>query len=287
MKVSYVFPVTNQKYDLETFFKNFSKDKFFKKYKSWELFFVVDSNSAIVKESALKLAKQNENIKVVELEKKFNYGAGFKACVPYIKGDVTLLGDLEVPNLPEIFTEMMQKYKDGANIVHAKKQYTGFKAFCKKISHGFYNAFVRMFTGRHDAVALTSVQLLDSLVVDVLRTLPDKSNYLRNCVGLEGVVTDTVYVDPKTPHYKLDYMVRTTSLVMSIVMTVATVLSALALVLVNTIGNRNLLALNIILIFVLLVSVASILITVNKHLLDVRNDNLKQQNSVVKCVNVK
>lgn len=286
MKVTYVFPVTNQKYDLETFFKKFSSEKFFKKYKNWDLFFVVDANNSVCRESAFKLATKNTNIKVVELEKKFNYGAGFKACVPYINSDVTLLGDLEISNNAELFEKMMLKYKEGANIVHVKLQRSGASAFFERTRHTFYNMFVKMFTGHHDAMALTSIQLLDSLVIDVLSTLPDKSNYLRNCVGLEGIVTETIYIDAKTPHYKLDYVVKSTSMILCTIMSVITILSVLGLVLINTIGTKNLLALNIILIFVLLISIMTIMITVNKHILDVRNDNLKLKNSLIKCVNV-
>ncbi len=287
MKLTYVFPVTNQKYDLETFFSNFSKEKIFKNHKSWELFFVVDSTNNTCKESAYKLAKTKENIKVIELDKKFNYGSGFKACVPYITGDVTLLGDLEYPNNAQVFEQMLEKQKEGANIVHVKKQQSKVKAFFAKCAAKVYNLFVRLFTGRHDAMALTSIQLLDKLVIDVLSTLPDKSNYLRNCTGLEGVNVETVYIEQDATHYKLDYFVKTNSVVFAIVMSVIAVLGILGLVLVNTIGTKNTIILNVILIFVLLVSIAAILITLNKHVLDVRNDNLKKELKIVKSVNVK
>ncbi len=286
MKLTYVFPITNQKYDLETFFKNFSQEKFFKKYKSWELFFVVDSHNETCKASVEKLAKTNKNIKVIELDKKFNYGTGFKACVPYISGDVTLLGDLEYPNNAQLFEQMIEKYEKGANIVHVKKARKGAKAFFGRLAGSTYNLFVKMFTGRKDALAVTSLQLLDRLVIDVLSTLPDKSNYLRNCVGLEGITTDVVEIDEKDPCYKVDYFVRTTSSLLALVMSIVTVFSMLLLILTNTVGTKNILALNVILIFTTLVSFVAVLITINKHILDVRNDKLRSQHNISKSVNI-
>ena len=98
--------------------------------------------------------------------------------MPYISGDVALLGDTTTEKLDLIFEKMLAKQEKGANIVHVKKKHSKFKEFFKNCANAFYNFLVKLFTGKKDSGCVTSIVLLDKLVVDVLSVLPDKSNFL-------------------------------------------------------------------------------------------------------------
>ncbi len=288
MKVSYVFPVVSLNTDIKAFYTDFTKTKFFKKYKEdYELFFIVDKANEEGKKVIKSLIKTDKSIKLLELEKVFNYGTAFKFCVPYIKGDVTLLGDIAYSDNAAVFEEMMAKHKEGANIVHVKEKKYGFKAFWDKCCEKVYNMFVRLFTGKEDDRGLLSISLLDSFVIDVLSELPEKSNFLRNCRDLSGVNIDSIEIEPAGSKYKPDFYVKTFSLVASIVMAVVFILSIGAMVAINVVKPGSLIYLNIILIFIMLISLLSIFIMLNKHVLDVRNDNFHSANSIVGKTNIK
>lgn len=288
MKLTYVFPVIGLKTDIKTFFNELSKTKFFKKYEEdYELFFVADSANKDVIASAKSMIKTNKSIKLLELENVFNYGVAVRYCVPYIKGDVTLLGDVSYDDNATVFEDMMQKHKEGANIVHVKEKKYGFKAFVDKCFGAVYNMFTKLFTSKEDDRGLLSIGLLDKLVTDVLGELPEKSNFLRNCKSLEGVEVASVEIEPTPKKYKPDYFMSTPSLISSIVMFAIFVLSIGSIVVVNVVKAKELLFINLILIFVLFVSLLSIFILINKHILDIRNDNYAGKNSVVGKFNIK
>ncbi len=288
MKLTYVFPVMGLKTDVKAFYKEFSKTKFFKKYEeSYELFFVADSKNKDVITAVKGMIKTNKSIKLLELEDVFNYGVAFSYCVPYIKGDVTLLGDIAYDDNATVFEEMMSKHKEGANIVHVKEKKYGFKAMIDKCFGSVYNVFTKLFTGKEDDRGLLSLGLLDKLVTDVLSELPEKSNFLRNCKSLEGIEITSIEIEPATSKYKPDYLIATPSLISSIIMLVAFILSIGAIVVVNIVKSEVILFLNIILIFVLFISLLSIFILLNKHILDIRNDNYSADNAVVGKFNIK
>jgi|GEM_PF-6506880 len=288
MKVSYVFPVVSLSADVKAFYEEFSNTSFFKKYKNnYELFFVLDKENEANIKAVKNMIKTNKSIKLLELEHVFNYGTAFRLCVPYIKGDVALLGDIMYNDNAAVFEDMMVKHKAGANIVHVKEKKYGFKAFVDKCFEKVYNLFVKLFTGKEDDRGLLSMGLMDSLVIDVLSELPEKSNFLRNCRTLEGVVIDSVEIEPTDKKHKPEFFVKTFSLIASIVMGVVFILSIGSLITVNAVKPKSIIALNIILFFVLLVSILSIFIMLNKHVLDVRNDNYSSNNSVVGKTNIK
>ena len=104
MKVSYVFPVISLSADVKAFFEKLSQTNFFKKYqKDYELFFIVDKENEKNIKAIKNMIKTNKSIKLLELEKVFNYGTAFRFCVPYIKGDVTLLGDIRYEDNATVF----------------------------------------------------------------------------------------------------------------------------------------------------------------------------------------
>ena len=288
MKVSYVFPVISLNADVKAFYEKFSQTKFFKKYKdNYELFFILDKENETNIKAVKSMIKSNKSIKLLELENVFNYGTAFRFCVPYIKGDVTLLGDIMYDDNAIVFEEMMAKHKAGANIVHVKEKKHGFKAFVDKCFEKVYNLFVKLFTGKEDDRALLSMGLMDSLVIDVLSELPEKSNFLRNCRSLEGVNIESIEIDPTVNKHKPDFFVKTFSMIASIVMAVVFILSIGGIIAVNAVKPNSLIALNIIMVFVMFVSVLSIFIMLNKHVLDVRNDNYTTHNSIVGKTNIK
>ena len=288
MKISYVFPVIGLNTDVKTFFGEFSKTNFFKKYaEDYELFFVADRANEEVIAAVKKMIKTNKKIKLLELEKVFNYGMAFRYCVPYIKGDVTLLGDVAYSDNASVFEELMAKHAQGANVVHVKQKKYGFKAFIDKCFGAMYNFFTKLFTGKEDSRALISLGLCDKMVTDVLTELPEKSNFLRNCKNLDGVETECVEVEPDATLYKPDYMIFTPSLISTIVMFAVFVLSVGSLVAVNIVKAQSLLFINIVLIFVLFISLLSIFILLNKHVLDIRNDNYKSKNAIIGKYNIK
>ena len=288
MKISYVFPITSLKTDVKAFFEEFSKTKFFKKYKEdYELFFVVDKENPDAIKATKALIKNNKSIKLLELENIFNYGTAFKLCVPYIKGEVVLLGDVKYADNAKVFEDMMIKHKEGADVVHVREKKTGFKAFVDKCSDKVYNMFVKLFTGKEDHRGLLSIGLLDDLVIDVLSELPEKANFLRNCKSLEGVVIDSVEIEPAADKYKVDYAVKTFSLVASLVMSIVFILSVGAMVAINLIKPDSLVFVNIVLAFLMVISLFSIFIMINKHILDVRNDNTSSKNAIVGKTNIK
>ena len=272
MKVSYIFPVRNEK-PIKEFFTDFKTKSVYTKQKSKETFFVVEKSAEETIKYLNSLAIRDENIKVIITEKQVEATVALKLCMPYISGDVALLGDTTTEKLDLIFEKMLAKQEKGANIVQVKKKHSKFREFFKNCANAVYNFLVKLFTGKKDSGCVTSIVLLDKLVVDVLSVLPDKSNFLRISNNLEGINIKTVYIDNKMTVEKENLKKTTGALITTYV--IAGIIGAclLSILFVNTFAKTNLLGFNLIMCGIIFIFLMSIIMSISKHILDVRTAN--------------
>ena len=115
--------------------------------------------------------------------------------------------------------------------------------------------------------------LLDKLVVDVLSVLPDKSNFLRISNNLEGINIKTVYIDNKMTVEKENLKKTTGALITTYV--IAGIIGAclLSILFVNIFVKTNLLGFNLIMCGIIFIFLMSIIMSISKHILDVRTAN--------------
>ena len=285
MKISYIFPVVAEK-PIKEFFTDFKTKSVFSKQKEKETFFVVEKNDEETIKYLNSLAIRDEGIKIIITEKKVESAVALRLCMPYISGDVALLGDTKTEKLDLIFEKMLAKQEKGANIVHINKKHSKFKEIFNKCGNVVYNFLVKLFTGKKDSGCVTSIVLLDKLVIDVLSVLPEKSNFLRISKDLEGINIKAVYIDNKMSVEKIDYKRNTPSLIATYVLTGIIGACLLSVLFVNIFAKTNLLGFNLIVCGIIFVCLVAFIIAISKHILDVRTGNYKD-NENYDVVNLK
>lgn len=279
MKISYIFPVNEKEKPIKEFFSEFKKKSVYVSNKEKETFFVVSKKNEEDVKYLNSLAIRDENIKIILTDKTVDSSVALKLCLPYIKGDITLLGDTRTEKLDLIFEKMLKRSEKGANIVQVKKKAGKVKEFFKKGAQTVYNFLVKLFTGKKDSCCITSIVLLDKLVLDVLSVLEDKANFLRVCKELEGINIKTIYIDEKMATEKKDLKTITGALIATYIISGVVGALLLSILFVNIFAKINLLGFNLIICGIILVCLMCFAMSFCKHILNMRtaiyNDNTK------------
>lgn len=277
MKISYIFPVRNTEKPIKEFFEDFKKKSVYAKYKDRETFFVIEKSDEETIKYLNSLAIRDESIKVIITEKRVESTLALKLALNYATGDVALLGDTKTEKLDLIFEKMLAKKENGANIVHVEKKLSKIKKLFKTCGEFFYNFLVKVFTGKKDSGCLTSIVLLDKLVIDVLSVLPEKSNFLRIAKDLEGINIKTIYIDNKMTVEKNNYKKTTGALITTFSVCGAIAACLLLILFVNIFVKTDLIGFNLIVCGIMFICLLSFIISISKHVLDVRTANFKEE----------
>lgn len=179
---------------------------------AYEIVFVNDGSTDGSIQILSRLHADDPVVKVVNLSRNFGHQAALTAGLDYAKGDAVICMDGDVQDPPEIIPTLVARWRDGNDVVYAvrKLRKEGF------IKRGCYAAFYRLLR-RLSMVSIPldagDFALMDRRVVDCLKTLPERSRFirgLRTWVGFRqtGVEYEREKRYAGTPKYTWPKLVR-------------------------------------------------------------------------------
>ncbi len=151
----------------------------------YEVVFVNDGSREPTASALRMLAADNDYVKLIELSRNFGQQAAISAGLDHSAGEAIVNIDSDLQDPPELIPLMVQKWKEGFDVVYATRS-TRRDRFMKRLSaHLFYRVLA----------AVSSVEiprdtgdfrLMDHRVADALRALPEKTRFLRGLVPWLG-----------------------------------------------------------------------------------------------------
>ena len=161
---------------------------------SYEVICVDDGSSDGTLERLRVHHRRNPNIKIVSLSRNFGKEAALTSGLDYASGRAVIPVDADLQDPPEILPEMIQKWREGAQVVLARRGSRSEDTAMKRFSaHWFYRLFSR--------VAETAIpenvgdfRLMDRAVVNALGQLPERSRFMKGLFAWVGFRTvEVVY----------------------------------------------------------------------------------------------
>lgn len=151
----------------------------------YEVVFVNDGSREPTASALRMLAADHDYVKLIELSRNFGQQAAISAGLDHSDGAAIVNIDSDLQDPPELIPLMVQKWKEGFDVVYATRS-TRRDRFMKRLSaHLFYRVLA----------AVSSVEiprdtgdfrLMDRRAADALRALPEKTRFLRGLVPWLG-----------------------------------------------------------------------------------------------------
>ncbi|MEI6269407.1 MAG: glycosyltransferase family 2 protein [Methylococcaceae bacterium] len=166
--------------------------------KNWEIVIVDDGSSDQTYQQVVQLSKAEPRIKGIALSRNFGKEAAMLAGLEYAKGEAVIILDADLQHPPSFIPEMIDKWRSGAQIVHAVKRSRKDDSAGKKAAAYCINQLISSLGGININNS-SDFKLLDREIVDILvHRLPERERFFRGLTSWLGFAEEYIYFDVAT-----------------------------------------------------------------------------------------
>ncbi|WP_236894662.1 glycosyltransferase family 2 protein [Clostridium beijerinckii] len=153
---------------------------------SYEIVFVNDGSKDRTREIAEEICSSDENIKLINFSRNFGHQAAITAGMDLALGDAIIVIDADLQDPPEVMLKMIEKWKEGYEVVYGKRVKREGETFFKKFTARVYYRLLRSMTTVDVPVDAGDFRLIDRKVCNTLIALPERNRYVRGLVSWVG-----------------------------------------------------------------------------------------------------
>jgi len=192
-RLSLVVPVFNEQDSIDVFIAECDHHLAGLTGLSLEYVFVNDGSTDDTLERLLAQVDADPRVTVVDLSRNFGKEAALSAGINAAQGDAVVPMDVDLQDPPALIPVLIERWREGFEVVLARRSDRGQDAWLKRTSAG---AFYRI----HNLISEPSIppnvgdfRLMDRVVVDALRDLPESRRFMKGLfawVGFRTVIVD-------------------------------------------------------------------------------------------------
>ena len=203
-KYSLVIPVYNEEANLQELNSEI-KQVMSKLNESYEVIYINDGSRDRSLLVLRDLVKKDKNIKFLSFSRNFGHQAALTAGLDHAKGQAIISMDSDLQDPPQLLPEMIKKWKQGYEIVYARRK-RRHDSFFKKYTALAYYRLLNKFSEVKIPRNVGDFRLIDRKVLDELKGMREKARYLRGMVAWLGFRFTFVDFDrPERKNGKTNY----------------------------------------------------------------------------------
>ena len=185
IKYSIVVPVFNEEQALPLFYERIIP-VMDKTNETYEIIFVNDGSKDNTYNILVDLAKKDKRIKVIDFSRNFGQQAALLSGFSEATGEAVIDIDVDLQDRPEAILEMIEKWKEGYEVVHGRRTVREGETFFKKFTSSAYTKFIASITGLNIPPKVGDFKLFDRKVIDTICSLPEHNRFLRGITSWVG-----------------------------------------------------------------------------------------------------
>lgn len=182
---SIVVPLYNEELVINTSYRRLKKVMDTTKEK-YEILFVNDGSKDNTRKIVENICSNDKNIKLVNFSRNFGHQAAITAGMDLALGDAIIVIDADLQDPPEVMLTMIEKWKEGYEVVYGKRTKREGETFFKKFTAKMYYRLLKNMTSVDVPVDAGDFRLIDRKVCNALVALPEKNRYVRGLVSWIG-----------------------------------------------------------------------------------------------------
>lgn len=191
-KLSLIVPVFNEAETVRAFVDRVRT--VFQRYDaiSLEVIFINDGSNDGTLLRLLELQKMFHEICVVDLSRNFGKEAALTAGLDISSGDVVVPIDVDLQDPPELVLEMIEKWREGYDVVVAKRVSRDTDTWFKRKTATWFYRIHNKISKPKIPENVGDFRLMDRSVVDALKTMPESSRFMKGLMAWVGFKTAVV-----------------------------------------------------------------------------------------------
>ena len=183
--LSTVVPMYNEEGGIDLFFERL-EPVLEKITEDYEIICIDDGSDDGTIDELLEHRDRNPRIKIINLSRNFGKEVALSAGLDYATGQAVVPLDADLQDPPELIAEMMDKWREGYDVVYARRSDRQSDSVSKRVTAGW---FYRI----HNAIADVSIpdnvgdfRLIDQRVNLALRNLPERTRFMKGLFAWVG-----------------------------------------------------------------------------------------------------
>lgn len=153
---------------------------------SYEIIFINDGSKDNTEKLATEICKKDSNIKLINFSRNFGHQSAITAGMELSTGSAVIIIDADLQDPPEIILQMIEKWKEGYDVVYGKRIQRHGETFFKKFTSKIYYRTLNKLTNMDIPKDTGDFRLIDRKVCNVLNSLPEKNRYVRGLISWLG-----------------------------------------------------------------------------------------------------
>ena len=152
----------------------------------YELIFVNDGSRDKTFPMAKAIQEKDPRMVLVDFARNFGHQIAVTAGLDQAKGDAVVIIDADLQDPPELIPQMVEMWKNGAEVVYGKRVSRKGETFFKKLTAFAYYRILDALSGWKIPKDTGDFRLMDKKVADVMRSMHEHNRFLRGMVSWVG-----------------------------------------------------------------------------------------------------
>lgn len=158
----------------------------------YEIICVDDGSSDGTLARLLAAAARNPRIRVIELSRNFGKEAALTCGLDHARGDAVVPIDADLQDPPELIRDMVEKWREGFEVVLAQRVDRSTDSLAKRTSAGWFYKLHNRISDSPIPENVGDFRLMDRRVVEAIRQLPEQRRFMKGLFAWVGFRTTTV-----------------------------------------------------------------------------------------------
>ena len=154
--------------------------------KSFEILFVDDGSTDSTMERIRAAHAADKRVRALSLSRNFGKEAALSAGLDYALGEAVVPLDADLQDPPEMLQEMLAKWREGFEIVYGVRNNRDTDSFPKRLTADLYYRAHNWLSVDKIPEHAGDFRLLDRKVVDVIRTMPERTRFMKGLFAWAG-----------------------------------------------------------------------------------------------------
>lgn len=186
--ISIVSPFYNEQAVIHMFFKEIEAvmDNTNEPY---EIICINDGSNDNTLALLLKERERNPKIKILDFSRNFGKEAALSAGLDYAKGDAIIPIDVDLQDPPELIPLMIEKWREGNEVVLAKRIDRSTDTFLKRTTAKFFYKLHNIISERPIPENVGDYRLMDKVVVEAIKQIPERQRFMKGLFSWVGFKT--------------------------------------------------------------------------------------------------
>ncbi|WP_241293656.1 glycosyltransferase family 2 protein [Burkholderia stabilis] len=155
----------------------------------FEIVCINDGSRDDTLERLIRISTAERRVRVIDLTRNFGKEAALTAGLDEALGDAVIPLDADLQDPPSLIPVMIEHWRDGAEVVAAKRSSRACDSFAKRTAAAIYYRVHNLLSDVKLPENVGDFRLMDRKVVNALRSLPERHRFMKGLFAWVGYRT--------------------------------------------------------------------------------------------------